>query len=178
MAKTLLEVRYSRPFYLSMLVIGMVCSVGAIKLAVDPPRAPGAQTVTQPSTFIWVLLIGILLTMGAYMWRAMKRLTTPIPAIVVRHEGIVLNLGQPRLFRWQEITAVGMGRYHARKRLEITVVPERFAELTLPKLFSDDNFMAIRQKPNTIGITRQGLDHTLLEVVDAVRAHRANLIKR
>lgn len=177
-ARPPLEVRYSRPFYLSMLVIGMVCSVAAIKLAIDPPRLAGSDTATRPSTFIWVLLVGILLTMAAYMWRAMKRLTTPLPAIVVRPEGLVLNIGGPRLFRWTDITAVGMGRRNLRSRLEIGVVHERFAELNLPKLFSDDNFAAVRQKPDTIGITGQGLDRPLTDVLDAIRARRANLIKR
>ena len=178
MARRALEVRYSRPFYLSMLVIGMVCSVAAVKLAIDPPLGPTSSPEPGRSTFLWILLAGILLTMANYMWRAIRRLTSPLPVIVVRHEGIVLLIGQPRLFRWQEITAVAMGRHHTRGRLEITVTPERFAELTLPKLFSDDNFTAVRQKPSTIGITGQGLDRPLLDVLNAVRARRANLVKR
>ncbi len=175
---TPLEVRYSRPFYLSMLVLGLVCSVAAIKLGIDPPRTPDTEATATLSPFIWILLGGLLVTMAAYMWRAIKRLTTPLPAIVVRPEGIVMHIGQPRLFRWEEISDVAMGRRNMRDRLEIGITHERFVELNLPKLFSDDNFAAVRQKPDTIGITGQGLDRTLRNVLDAIRARRANLIKR
>jgi hypothetical protein len=170
-------VGYSRPFYLSMLVLGLVCSVAAIKLGIDPPRAPGTDTAIKISGVVWVLLAGLLVTMAAYMWRAIKRLTTQLPAIVVRSEGIVMNIGQPRLFRWDEISAVAMGSRNLRSRLEISVAHERFVELNLPKLFSDDNFAAVRQKPDTIGITGQGLNRPLTEVLAAIRARRANLIK-
>jgi hypothetical protein len=178
MAKPALEVRYSRPFYLTMLVIGLVCSVAALKLAIAPPNAPGSDLPMARPTVLWILLGGLLLTMGAYMWRALKRLTTPAPAILVRHEGLILNIGEPRLFRWDEIVSVTMGRYHLRNRLEIAVEPQRFAELNMPRLFSDDNFMAVRQKPDTIGLTGQGLDRSLFEIMDAIRARRANLVRR
>ncbi len=161
-----------------MLVIGLVCCVVAIKLALDPPRPPGTDVAPHLPSYMWILLGGLLLTMGAYMWRALKRLTSPLPALGVRHEGLVLNIGGPRLLRWEEIESVMMGRYHMRNRIELKIAAERFAELNLPKLFADDNFMAIRQKPNTIGITGQGLDRNLLEILEAVRVRRANLIKR
>ncbi len=172
------EVRYSRPFYLSMLVIGLVCSVAAIKLAFDPPRLPGAEVAPHLPSYMWILLGGLLLTMGAYLWRAMKRLTSPLPALGVRAEGIVLNIGVPRLLRWEEIESATMGRYHMRNRIELKIAPQRFAEFNLPKLFADDNFMAIRQKPSTIGITGQGLDRSLDEIMQAVRAIRPNLAQR
>lgn len=172
-----LEVRYSRPFYLSMLVIGMVCAVAAIKLALDPSGLP-ESVVGQRSFFLLILLAGILATMGTYMWRAMRRLTTPIPVICVRDEGIVLTIGQPRLFRWAEIKAAGLGRHRMRPRLELTVAPERFNELNLPRMFADDNFMAVRQKPDTIGITGQGLDRPLADIVAALRARRIDIAQR
>lgn len=172
-----LEVRYSRPFYLSMLVIGMVCAVAAIKLALDPSRLPEGLVGHRPM-FLTVLLVGILATMGVYMWRAMRRLTTPIPVICVRDEGIVLTIGQPRLFRWSEIRAAGIGRHRMRPRLELTVEHKRFDELNLPRMFADDNFMAVRQKPDTIGITGQGLDHSLADVVAALRARRIDIVQR
>ncbi len=172
-----LEVRYSRPFYLSMLVIGMVCAVAAIKLAFDPSGLPG-NVVGQHSVFLLVLLAGILATMGTYMWRAMRRLTTPIAVICVRDEGIVLTIDQPRLFRWSEIRGAGLGRHRMRPRLELTVEPQRFAELNLPRMFADDNFMAVRQKPDTIGITGQGLDHSLADIVAALRARRIDIVQR
>jgi len=170
------EVRYSRPFYLSMLVIGMVCSVAAVKFALDPPSASGQAA--PHSSVLWFVVGAVVLTMGAYMLRAMKRLTSPLPAVVVRDEGIVLNIGRPRLFRWPEIESVSLGRFHMRNRLEITVSHDRFDELNLPRQFADDNFMAVRQKPDTIGLTGQGLDHTLLDIMEAVRARRANLVRR
>src|SRR6185312_8262449 len=122
MAQAPLEVRYSRPFYLSMLVVGLVCCAIAAKLLLDPTQLGAmAQGTKQSQTFIWILVVGICAVMGTYMWRAIKRMNAPLPVIAVRAEGIVLTIGQPRLFRWAEIEAVTLGRHYIRRRLEIKV---------------------------------------------------------
>jgi len=179
MAQAPFEVRYSKPFYLSMLVVGLVCCVMAVKLMLDPVQFDAMVRGTRQSpTLIWVVIGGICAVMATYIFRAITRMTAKLPVIVVRPEGIVLTIGQPRMFRWAEIETVALGRKFIRRRLEIRVSPECFAELRLPSFVSDDNFMAAKGKPFTIGITGQGFDRPLTDIVEAVRARRANLIKR
>jgi len=173
-----LRINYARPFYLAMLALGltalvlmvMIVTGDASPIANPDPQAP------YGGGLIWIAGIALLLCMGYYLWRALSRLRDPGPVIEVRPEGVMLLIGQPRRFLWDDIQRVALGSHRLRTRLEITVPPERFEELRLPTLFVDDNFAAIRAKPFTIGITGQGLDRPLNEAFDEIKRHRPNLV--
>ncbi len=175
-----LVVNYARPFYLSMLALGLVALVLVVILAtgdVEPVLSPAAGAEGQQDpTVLWFAGFAIVFCMGYYLWRALRRLHDPGPVIEVRPEGIMLRIGQPRRFLWDEIGRVQLGRHRMRQRLEITVTPDRFMELRLPTLFVDDNFAGIRAKPFTIGITGQGFDRPLSEAFDEIRRYRPNLV--
>lgn len=176
-----LRINYARPFYLAMLALGLTALVlmfliatGDVKPAITPPA-----DATQGEPDMGLIYFGaaaVLFCMGYYIWRALKRLHDPGPVIEVRPEGVMLRIKEPRRYLWNEITMVAMGRHRMRGRLEITVSPDRFAELRLPNLFVDDNFTGIRNKPFTIGITGQGLDRPLLDAFEEIRRHRPNLV--
>lgn len=177
-----LQVNYARPFYLAMLALGLTALVlmvmiatGNVRPALTPPAGDAAQG--EPDmTLLYFGAAAVLFCMGYYMWRALKRLHDPGPVIEVRPEGVMLRIGQPRRYLWQDIAMVGMGRHRMRSRLEITVTPELFAQLRLPNLFVDDNFTGIRNKPFTIGITGQGLDRPLTDAFEEIKRHRPNLV--
>lgn len=177
-----LQVNYGRAFYLSMLTLGFVALTTMFYLFLtdspqNAPAAPGDPAQPDPE-ILWVAAAAMLFCMGYYMLRALRRLVDPGPVIEVRPEGILLRIGEPRRYLWNEIQLVTLGRQRMRARLEIQVTPDRFVELRLPTLFADDNFVGIRNRPFTIGITGQGLDRPLSDVFDEVRRLRPNLAKR
>lgn len=173
-----LDVHYSRPFYVGMLAVGLVCCV----IAVDYATAIHTATTPQDSAagspaVIWLIAGAVILCMAYYMVRALRRLGNARTPITIRADGIVLLIGGPQRFGWNDVVAVKMGRFHMRDRLELTVTRQRFETLALPGLLSDDNFMAVRQKPFTIGITGQGLDRRPGEIFDAIRRCRPELVQ-
>lgn len=177
---TPLQINYARAFYLSMMALGLVALVLVVILAtgdVEPVLSPQAEAAGERDpTVLWFAGAAILFCMGYYLLRALRRLHNPGPVIEVRPEGIMLRIGEPRRFLWDEVSRVALGRHRMRQRLEITVAPDRFIELRLPTLFVDDNFVGIRNKPFTIGITGQGFDRPLSDAYDEIRRYRPNLV--
>jgi hypothetical protein len=174
-----LQINYAPAFYLAMLALGLTAlalvflmSTGEVKPILPAQSADGERDMSM------LLFAGaaVLLCMGYYMWRAFDRLRNRGPVIEVRPEGIMLRIRENRRYPWSDVTQVALGRHRLRQRLEITVSPERFAELRLPTLFVDDNFAAIRNKPFTIGITGQGLDRPLMDALEEIKRHRPNLV--
>jgi hypothetical protein len=175
------RINYFRPFYLGMLALGLTALVMVFMIAMGGVKptlnVPGTDMQANDS-LMFVAGAAVLFCMGFYMWRALDRLRDPGPVIEVRSEGVMLRIREARRYPWDDITMVAMGRHRMRSRLEITVSPERFAELRLPTLFVDDNFSALRNKPFTIGITGQGLDRPLTDALEEIKRHRPNLVAR
>lgn len=176
-----LQINYAPAFYLAMLALGLtalalvfVMATGNVQPALPMQSADGERSTSM------LLFAGaaVLFCMGYYMWRAFDRLRNRGPVIEVRPEGIMLRIREDRRYPWNDVTQVALGRHRMRTRLEITISPERFAELRLPNLFVDDNFAGIRNKPFTIGITGQGLDRPLTDALEEIKRHRPNLVAR
>ena len=176
-----LRINYARAFYLAMLALGLTALAlmflmvtGGVKPALTVP----GTNVEADNSLMYFAGAAVVFCMGYYMWRALDRLRNPGPIIEVRPEGVMLRIREDKRYPWSDITQVGLGRHRLRTRLEITIAPERFAELRLPNLFVDDNFAAIRNKPFTIGITGQGLDRPLTDALEEIKRHRPNLVAR
>ena len=92
---------------------------------------------------------------------------------------MALRIGKVWRIGWDQINKVELRGILLRARLEMQIDPEINAAMRLPSLLSDDNFTSVKQKPFTIGIGSQGLDHKLSDALaEHPRSWRPHLVKR
>ena len=122
-----LQINYARPYYLAMLTLGLVALVMAFILIAgdfDPETSPNAAGMEElDPAILWFAAAAMVFCIGYYVLRALRRLHNPGPVIEVRREGIMLLIGEPRRYLWDDITRVALGTHRMRSRLEITITP-------------------------------------------------------
>ena len=162
MARSNLEVRFSRPFHLTLAAIGvtMVCAVGVYWLMSPNPTGGEANQY-------WLIVIcgaGLLY----YTVRSIRYLFDKAPQVVIGREGIWLGFGRNVLVPWNDVQWVRLRGL--RPVLQIGVSVELFLRLRVSMWNLDDNLSAVQGAGSAFGIRGNGLDTSTREMLAAIEA--------
>jgi len=171
------EARHSVPFYIFMalgglFVAGLAIYTGATARTVDAEGRP------VNTLMLWGVIGIAVVALGYYIQRGVTRVRDRRPVVSIDQHGVTLRIDKIWEIPWDQITRVELHGFMMRVRLEMQIDPQMHADMHLPTFLSDDNFIAIKRKPFTIGIGGQGLDRKMSEALDSVRGWRPNLVKR
>lgn len=171
------EVRHSVPFYALMAGAGTLAAILALYVGLSAPTSD-AQGRPVSLGAMWAMIAVAILAMGFYVHRGITRIRNRDPVITVDKQGVTLRINKIWDIPWDSISRVEVRGMALRTRLDLQVDPEIHAAMRLPSFLFDDNFVSVRGKPFTIGVWSQGLDHSMRDAFESIRAWRPNLIKR
>lgn len=164
-----LEVRYGRPFHLSiaMLGFGLVAFAG-MYLLTAPPDAGLDKLRTENLVLIGASATALLY----YALRSTMMLRNRIPQLAADRDGLRLRFGRDVLVPWQDIQWLRVRGI--RPMVQIGLAPQHLAGLHLSIWNLDDYLTAVPGAPTAVGIRCSGLDTPARDIHDALAAwHRS-----
>ena len=162
-----LEVRYSRPFHLTLATLGIgLVAVAAFFALTAPPEAGVNNLRTENLMLIGACALALLY----YAVRSIRMLRDPRPQVVAGPDGVRLEFGRGVLIPWQDVQWLRVKGI--RPMVQLGIAPHWLAGLQLSIWNLDDYLTAIPGAPSALGIRCAGLDSTARDIHAALEAWR------
>lgn len=171
-----LQARYARWHNIGMAVVAVtIVAVAVGHFIANPANAP-TLSLNDPRFALFAMLG---LAMLSYGYLGVSRARNRQPQVVIDRDGIALGFGRDRRLSWDDIQWVRLKRLALRPQLLVGVAPQAFiaADLRLSMWNLDDALRPVRGIPAAVLVRDNGLDASSMQMLDAVRAFRPNLVK-